>query len=401
MLGFIAGLFPATVLSRIQPLMLMQKLQNLKLFRHLGLRKTLLVIQFMISMVFISFVTILYSQMEYEMNINFGTNQTHIFNIPLQGVSYEKAAQEFSRIPGVEKISAISSLMGSFINESDKVRITKDKDAIVVKNYFSDENYVTNFNLKMIAGENFSANHAQKHEQYAIVNQKFVEEFKLGSPADAVGKTIIVGDSIQLIIKGVLKDFLFKPADFALEPMLLRYNPENWSILNLNIASGNVIQTTAQLKTAWKKLDPYHVFQGRFYEDDVQAIFSDMHGAVWIISFIGMLGVAIACLGLLGVSIFTVQSKTKEISIRKVVGASPASLIKLLTKSYVQVIGIAVLLTVPVVVLFSSKMLEGSNYHIKLTAWLFIPGILIVVVLSFLTIGFQTLKAVFVNPVHG
>ena len=338
--------------------------------------------------------------MEYEMNINFGTNQTHIFNIPLQGVSYEKAAQEFSRIPGVEKISAISSLMGSFINESDKVRITKDKDAIVVKNYFSDENYVTNFNLKMIAGENFSANHAQKHEQYAIVNQKFVEEFKLGSPADAVGKTIIVGDSIQLIIKGVLKDFLFKPADFALEPMLLRYNPENWSILNLNIASGNVIQTTAQLKTAWKKLDPYHVFQGRFYEDDVQAIFSDMHGAVWIISFIGMLGVAIACLGLLGVSIFTVQSKTKEISIRKVVGASPASLIKLLTKSYVQVIGIAVLLTVPVVVLFSSKMLEGSNYHIKLTAWLFIPGILIVVVLSFLTIGFQTLKAVFVNPVH-
>ncbi len=252
-LGFIAGLFPATVLSRIQPLMLMQKLQNLKLFRHLGLRKTLLVIQFMISMVFISFVTILYRQMQYEVSINFGTNQTHIFNIPLQGVSYEKAVQEFSRIPGVEKISAISSLMGSFVNESDKVRINKDKDAIVVKNYFTDENYVTNFNLKMIAGENFSPNHVQKHEQYAIVNQKFVEEFKLGSPADAVGKTIIVGDSIQLIIKGVLKDFLFKPADFALEPMLLRYNPENWSILNLNIASGNVIPTTVQLKTAWKK----------------------------------------------------------------------------------------------------------------------------------------------------
>ncbi len=160
-------------------------------------------------------------------------------------------------------------------------------------------------------------------------------------------------------------------------------------------------QQLYSLKQHGKKLDPYHVFQGRFYEDDVQAIFSDMHGAVWIISFIGMLGVAIACLGLLGVSIFTVQSKTKEISIRKVVGASPASLIKLLTKSYVQVIGIAVLLTVPVVVLFSSKMLEGSNYHIKLTAWLFIPGILIVVVLSFLTIGFQTLKAIFVNPVHG
>src|SRR6266542_614551 len=247
-LGLVAGLLPASVLSRIKPLMLMQKLQSLKLFRHLGLRKTLLVIQFMISLVFISLVTIIYKQTEYAININFGTKQTHIFNVQLQGMAYEKAVHEFSKIPGVTNISAVSSLMGSYSDWSDDVRTSKDKDAVVVREYFTDENYISNFNLKLVAGENFLANHAQKHEQYAIVNENFLERFRLGSPGDAVGKTIIVSDSTILIIKGVLKDFLFKPANYALEPMLMRYKPEKWSIVNLSIASNNTMQTTAQLE---------------------------------------------------------------------------------------------------------------------------------------------------------
>jgi putative ABC transport system permease protein len=263
-LGLLAGILPATVLSRIKPLMLMQKLQSLKVFRHLGLRKTLLVIQFVISLIFINLVTITYKQMEYGVNINFGSQQTHIFNIPLQGVAYEKAKQEFSKIPGVEKISAISVLMGTYGDWADDVRTTKDKDPITVREYFTDENYLSNMNLKLVAGKNFPSDHAQKHEQFAIVNEQFVKNFQLGTPIDAVGKTIIVGDSTTLTITGVLKDFLFKPADYALEPMLLRYNPERWSTLNLSIASGNTMQTTSQLEAAWKKLDPYHSFEGNF-----------------------------------------------------------------------------------------------------------------------------------------
>lgn len=400
-LGLVAGMLPAVVLSHIKPLMLMQKLQGLKVFRHLGLRKTLLVIQFMISLIFISVVTITYRQMQYGMNINFGTKQTHIFNVRLQGIGYEKAEQEFSKIPGVEKISAVSVLMGSYSDWADDVRTTKDKDAVTVREYFTDENYISNFNLKLVAGENFVTDHSQKHEQYAIVNETFVKNFQLGSPMDAVGKTIIVGDSTTLIIRGVLKDFLFKPADYALEPMLMRYNPEQWSILNLSIASGSTIQTTAQIESAWKKLDPYHPFDGRFYEDDIQAIFADMRDAVWIIAFIAMLGVTIACLGLLGITIFTVQSKAKEIAIRKVIGASPASLMRLLTRSYVQVMIIAVLLAIPIAVFLGNLMLQEMSQRITLDAGLFIPGVIVIVLLSFLTIGSQTLRAAFSNPVMG
>jgi putative ABC transport system permease protein len=161
------------------------------------------------------------------------------------------------------------------------------------------------------------------------------------------------------------------------------------------------MQTTSQLEAAWKKLDPYHPFQGKFYEQNIQDIFADMRDAVWIIAFIGTLGITIACLGLLGITIFTIQSKTKEISIRKVIGASPASLMRLLTRSYLQVMIIAVLLAIPISILLGNMVLQEMSQRISLGAGLFIPGVLIIVLLSLLTIGSQTLRAVFLNPVKG
>ncbi|HEX5152724.1 MAG TPA: ABC transporter permease [Parafilimonas sp.] len=399
--GVVAGVLPAMVLSRVKPLMLMQRLQNLKLFRHLGLRKALLVIQFMISIIFISMVTVTYRQLSYAVNINFGTHQTHIFNIPLQGMDYAKAEQEFSKIPGVERISAISNLMGNYSDMGDDIRVNKDKDPVTVRQYFTDENYISNMQLRLIAGKNFPANHAQQHEQFAIVNETFVKQFQLGSPMDAVGKTIIAGDSTMLTIHGVVKDFLFKPADYAIAPMLMRYDPKNWSILNCSIASGNTIQTTSQLEAAWKKLDPYHTFEGRFYSEEVESIFSDMRDVIWMVAFLSILGIVIACLGLLGITLFTVQSKVKEISIRKVIGASPAALMKLLLRSYLQVMIIAVCLAIPVAVFLSNMLLQEMSQRITLNVGLFIPGVTVIVLLSLITIGSQTLKAVLVNPVKG
>ena len=400
-LGIVAGVFPASVLSQIQPLLLMQKLQNLNIFRHLGLRKTLLIFQFMISLIFISLVTIAYKQTQFQINTNFGSKQTNILNVRLQDVSYDKAVEKFSSIPGVEKISAVSTLMGSFADWEDPVRISKDKEPITLREYFTDENYISNFNLKLIAGENFPADHQQKQEKYAIVNEKFVEQFKLGKPIDAVGKTILVGDSTELIITGVLKDFLFKPSKYVLEPMLMRYNPQKWPILNLSISSGSTMKTTAQVQATWKKLDPYHSFQGMFYDDEIQSIFSDNLDTVWMIGFIGIIAIVIACLGLLGITIFTIQSKVKEISVRKVMGAGAVSLIRLLSKTYIRIIIIAIVLAIPITILLGTKLLQGQGQHIDLNAVLFIPGIIMILLLSLVTISSQVLRAAFINPVHG
>jgi len=291
--------------------------------------------------------------------------------------------------------------MGNYTDMGDDITTDKGKDPITVRQYFTDENYISNLKLQLVAGENFPANHTQQHEQFAIVNESFVKNFQLGSPMDAIGKTIIAGDSTVLAIHGVVKDFLFKPADYALAPMLMRYKPANWSILNLSIESGNTVQTASQLEAVWKKLDPYHPFEGRFYNEEVQSIFSDMRDVIWMVAFISILGVTIACLGLLGITLFTVQSKTKEVSIRKVIGASPVSLVKLLSKSYLQVLITAILISIPVSFFLGKMVLQQMSQRIPLGVGLFIPGVVIILLLSAITIGSQTIRAAFVNPVKG
>ncbi len=397
--GIVAGIIPATILSRIKPLALMNKFQNLKIFRHLGMRKGMLVIQFMVSLIFVILVTITYRQMQHAVNINFGTGQTQIFNIHLQGQQYQTAVQEFSKVPGVGKISAVSNLMGNYSDMTDDVKINKDKEAVRVKEYFTDENYISNFKLQLVAGKDFAADNAQKNERFLIVNEKFVADFKLGSPADAIGKTVTAGDSTTLLIQGVVKDFLFKPAEYALAPMMLRYNPNNWQILNLGLSSTNTIQTVAELEEKWKKLDPYHPFEGRFYNKEIQSIFSEMKEVIWMVAFIAFIGITISCLGLLGITIFTIQSKAKEISIRKVIGADARALSILLSKHYLQVIIIAILLAMPISYFLGNMLLQSMQQRITLSPVLFIPGIMLIVLLSAITIGFQTIKAIFSNPI--
>lgn len=397
--GIIAGIMPASVLSGVEPLMLMNKLQNLKVFRHIGMRKVMLVIQFMVSIVFVVMVTITYQQMQHAVNINFGTRQTHVFNIHLQGHDQATARQEFSKVPGVQKISAVSHLMGNYSDMGDDVRMNKDQDPVTVREYFTDENYIDNFKLQLVAGRNFPSDPAQQNERFLIVNEKFISDFKLGNPAEAIGKTVIIGDSLLLSVQGVVKDFLFKPAEYSLEPMMLRYNPAEWNILNLSIASDNTVQTVAQLESVWKKLDRYHAFQGRFYDKEIQSIFSEMKDVIRMVAFIAFIGITISCLGLLGITIFTVSSKKREISIRKVIGASALSIARVLSKNYLQVIAIAIALAMPVSYFLGYTLLQAIRQHITLTPLLFVPGILLVLLLSALTISFQTLGAVFSNPV--
>ncbi|WP_336515610.1 ABC transporter permease [Pollutibacter soli] len=399
--GLFAGILPATVLSRVKPLMLLQKLQHLPYFRRLGLRKVLLIIQFLISLIFINMVHISYKQMQHGMDINFGSSHAHIFNINLQGQDYAHALQEFSKVPGVGKVSAISTLMGNYSDRAGEYRISKDKDPVIIREYVTDENYISNFDLKLLAGKNFPSNPSQQHEQYAIVNEKFIEHFQLGSPIEAVGKTVLANDSLELTIIGVLKDFIFKPQEYALAPMVMRYDPTQWNYLNISLNSSSVVSTVAQLGAVWKALDPYHQFNGRFYEEEVQAVYAGMRDITRMVAFIGFLGMVIACLGLLGITMFTVQSKTREISIRKVVGAGPFALVKLLSRSYFQVILISLLIAIPVVAILGNLVLQSISQRIEFGPGLFVPGVTVMLIFSALTVGSQTIRAAFVNPVNG
>ena len=397
--GLVAGLLPAITLSKTSPQNALQKLQNIQWMRRFGLRKSLLVVQFVATLVFFITVTVAWRQINYATRINFGFNQPKTLLVNLQQQPYEKAVAALSQVPGVEKTSAISFPMGTWSDASSDVRLSEETEKVSVRNYFINAHYLDHFGLPLVAGKHFSENLSQQQERFAIVNEEFVHQFKFNDPALAIGQSIIIEDSTHLIIQGVVADFLFKPSSYAIEPLLLRYDPSQWNTLNVELASSDIPATMAALERQWKQLEDIPM-QAQFFDETVRKNYSSAMDIIWIITFFGIMSLVISCMGLLGMVIYLVQSKAKEISIRKVMGANVKDVIFLLSKNYLILFGIALLAAVPVSYLIGTQILQIFANRIAWSPGLFLPAILLVFCIVVFTIGSQVLRAALANPVE-
>ncbi|MCB0597680.1 MAG: ABC transporter permease [Lewinellaceae bacterium] len=396
--GSLAGLLPAAVLSKTTPLAVLQKLSNLKIMKGVGLRKALLGIQLAVSLVFLILVTIAWKQINLAMVMNFGFDQAQVLNVQMRGHEPEKLRPAFASVSGVERISAISHSMGTWADSKSDLRVREEEEPVEVRDYFIDEQYLDNFGLKLVAGQNFPAAPEQQQERFALVNETFLKQFQLGAPAEAIGKTIWVGDSTRLAIHGVLEDFYYKPSVYSLEPLLLRYDPGQLSVMNLKVNSQDPAATIAALERAWEKIDPARPFTYQFFDDAVRENYANFIDIAWIVGFFALLGIAIALMGLLGIAIYTVETRSKEVSIRKVLGASMKDMIWLLSKSYFALLAIAALVAVPLSFLLGRQFLQQFTFQPEMTVWLFLPGILLLFLLVALTVVSQTWRAAVKNP---
>lgn len=398
--GVIAGLLPAFTLSKTRPIAVLQRLQNIRLMQRVGLRKVLLTIQFTLTLIFLITMTIAWRQGEHAISVNFGFDQPQTLLVQLQGQPFDRVSAALGQVSGVEAMSGISIPMGTWMDGSDDVRSDSVTEKTGVRDYFIDHQYLHQFDLSLAAGENFPDNPAQQREAFAIVNETFIQKFKLGDPHNAVGKSLVVGDSLRLIVRGVVKDFPFKPAVYKMEPLLLRYDPAQLGVLNLRLAAGNTHATFQKLENEWKRLAPNTPFQAEFFDETARATFSETLDLVRMVGFFGLMGMIIACMGLLGMAIYTVETKAKEISIRKVVGANARDLSLLLSRGYLLLLGIAVLISAPVSYFLGSQMLQMFADRIALSPLLFLPGILLLLMAAGLAVGSQTLRALRSNPVN-
>ncbi|MEZ4940688.1 MAG: ABC transporter permease [Saprospiraceae bacterium] len=400
MVGLLAGALPALVLSRFQPVAIIQKLQNTRLFRRVGLRKVLLVSQFAVSLVFLILLTVSWRQVNFAMQGNFGFNANTIVNVNLQGQEYNRVLAAFEQNPNVVQTSAVSHLMGTWQDSDVDVRTKQGNEPEGVRDYFIDDQYLGNLGIKLVAGQNFPDNPTQSQELFAVVNEKFLTHFKLGEPAEAIGKSIIVGDSTVLTIRGVVEDFLYKPLSYALEPLLLRYDPAQWQIVNLRLQATDMPAAITSLERSWKKVDKSNALSYQFYDETVRENFASLYDMMWIVAYFAGMGILIACMGLLGMAIYSVETKAKEISIRKVIGAAPRDLIRMLSKGYLVLLAIATVVAVPISYLLGSKMLEIFAFRISMNVLIFLPGVAFLFFLGMLTIGSQTVRAALGNPVN-
>ncbi|MGV3599820.1 MAG: ABC transporter permease [Dyadobacter fermentans] len=398
--GLVAGFLPAVFFSKINAMSVMRDAGGLKVFKHIGLRKALIVVQYTLSLIFIATTAVGYSQYKGFLNFDLGFNTENILNIKLRGTDASVLREELAAIPDVKRLSQSSMVTSVGSIFGDYTKYIPGDSALVWMNTV-DEHYLPIHGHKLLAGTNFTLRPEKGNESEVIVNQQLLKRFNIADrdPRKALGKILTVGKQ-KLTIVGVLKDFHYGTVENKIEPVMFRYSrSEPWGYLNLQIASGDLTATMARIEEAWKRFDKVHPLKAVFYDDQIERTYSQFSMMVKAIGLLAFLAICIASLGLFGMVVFTTETKLKEISIRKVLGASEPGLIFLLCRGFLTLLAIAGLIALPATyLLFDQLVLSRFAYHQPIGMMELIGGTVVVMLLALLMIGSQTARAARSNP---
>jgi putative ABC transport system permease protein len=399
--GLMAGFFPAVILSRFEPIKVLKKIGSVKLFSRLTLRKSLLVLQFCLSLIFIISVLVVQNQLTLFMRADHGFDMSNKFVVKLNSTSYENLKRELDGYSSISNSAGASHVpaAGMVLGEGYK-RDLADPEFISLDYYDVDVNYLENMSIELVAGRNFEASAGESNRNFILLNQQALKVLSFESAHNAIGETIFSSeDSSRYEIIGVVKDYNHEILVSKIGPMALRYRPESFSILQVQFA-GDPVVAAADIEKAWTKVNPVQKIDYNDFEDEVRGfyktVFSDFVSIIGVISF---MAVAISCLGLLGMATYSIETRMKEISIRKVLGSTDKSLVLLLSKGFFVLLVIAILLAVPAAWFINNLWLQNIAYHTEVSLGVIGLSVLILFVLGTLTIGSQTLRAAYSNPV--
>lgn len=400
-IGIIAGLLPAGYLSGFKPVLVLKDMMGNKVNTRQWLRKGLMVVQFTLSMVFIATVLTIYFQMKYLVKADYGINDKNIMNVRLQGNDYTKLAAELQSVPGVKQIGFVSHSLGTFEDYSDDYKKNIGDNPFDMRDFRADANFISNLEIQFAAGRNFSPDLSKEHESEVIINEKALELFQFKTADEAIGQQIYAGDSIALYIVGVVNNFHFRPMTYEIGPLAFRYRPTDFQLMSVSFESGSKNRLMASLSPIWKNMDPVHPLQSNLMRYEINDAYesSGFTDILKIIEYISFLTIVLACLGMLGMVMYNTQLRIKEISVRKVLGASVKDVTVLLSRSYMWLIGIGVLIGIPLSYLVSNLFLQNFAYKITYGIWLIVAGVLITGLLGLITICTQTIRTALSNPV--
>lgn len=393
--GFLAGVFPALYFAGLTPIQALKgKSNGLSPMRA---RKVLTVFQFALSFCFIVLLILFSRQYRYNLNFDYGFNTENILDVELQGIDPVTFRSEFSRHAAVQDLSLSSGILG-LSHSGTYVRPPAGGDSLEVSQLFVDAHYVDNMGLQLLAGRSFPDAPAQ-HEQYILVNEEFLRDWGIASPIDAIGKTFLV-DGKMLEVIGVLKNFHFAPLQEPIKSFFLRTDPAQYTHANLKVASNDIHATLTDLESTWNKLNHSRKFEAHFFDDEMEWLYHFYWALLKLIGYLGLLAISISVLGLLGMVIYTAETRTREVAIRKVFGATEASLTFLLSKDFVKLMLWSTVFAVPVCfTLFDDILSTMQHYRVSINAGDILTGFIIFFVIGIAAIASQTRKTAGANPI--
>ena len=404
LIGTVAGSYPAFYLSQFRPAAVLYNKQTRTGGTAL-FRQGLVVIQFIFSSFLIIGSMIVFSQLDMLMNKDMGFNKEQLIMIPLRNLqlqNYETTKREFANHSGVVSATVGFGIPGDLIAGDEVIDPEKNK-TVPVNLFCTDHDYIKTMEMTIIAGRDFSREVATDTSEAFIINETALQVIGYTSAEDAIGKPLNWNKWGKNKLKkgrviGVLKDFNIKSLRDKLTPVVLHIYPDAFWKLTLRIKPDQVPQTLAHLKATYERLDPTWPFTYSFVDEKFSAMYKTEEKLTKLFSMFTGLAIGVACLGLFGLVEYSVNQRTKEVSIRKVFGANVSSLLMLLTKSYFTLVLVAFIVIIPLSYYFAKEWLNNFAYHVTISPWMYFKACGLILTITLLTVSFQSIRAALANP---
>ncbi len=392
----LASIYPALLLSSFKPI------QALKGKLSLGIgtasfRKALVTTQFVFSVGLIIATIVISRQLHYIQSKDLGLDKEHVFSFGLKKEMHdhsEAARDELLKQPGVLGVAfSDNSIAGEGSSTGDTHWEGKEENStFLIHQNCIDENFIPLLKIQMLEGSNFTGSKADS--AHFILNETAVKEAGIKDP---VGKSFILWNKKGTII-GVVKDFNYESLKEKVEPAIFYFEPPNWRMY-VKTTGKDASKAIAAANTIWKKYNSEFPFEYSFLDDDFGKMYLSEQRTASLFNVFAVIAIAISCLGLFGLATYTAQVKTKEIGIRKVLGASVANITGLLAKEFIVLVLIAFIITSPVAWWAMNAWLQNYSYRINIDWWVFAIVGLLSMLVAIATVSFQAIKAALANPV--
>ncbi|CCH51925.1 protein of unknown function DUF214 [Fibrisoma limi BUZ 3] len=397
--GGLAGSYPALFLSSLQPVRVLKGTLRFGAGAQ-SFRRGLVVFQFALSMLMIVGTVVVYRQLDYIQTKNLGYDRDNLIQISTNSSSlstrYLTFKDELLRMPGIQAVtySQTSPLGNSNTSDGASWAGKDPRVAIQFNNTAVGYDYIKTMNIKLVQGRDFSTAFGTDSTNY-LINEAAAKRIGYKDP---VGQPLTFWSKPGKII-GVMKDFHFNSLHKAIRPLIVRLQNENYyGIVLVRTKPGQTKQALASLETLYKKMNPASPFTYMFVDSGYEKLYKSETVVGTLANVFAGLAIFIACLGLFGLAAFTAEQRTKEIGVRKVLGASIASIVTLLSKDFLKLVLTAIVLATPLAWYVAQQWLQNFEYRITIEWWMFGLAGLVAVVIALLTVSYQSIRAALMNP---